>query len=222
MKTTQVLFLIFGLSIVLSSNCLLCNMGSQDDRIIEADEESKSSNSSENEENTSLNNLTNAVKELEETVNQLKDGEKVEVANFRELKKLMPEEINGMERKSNTGQKTGAMGFNVSNAEAKYQDGDRRMEINIVDIGGMGAAVAGMAAWTMVEIDKETEDGYERTTTIDGNKAFEKYNSRTKRGEVSIILFNRFIVTIKGWNVDIKDMKAALDELDFDDIEELQ
>ena len=219
MKTQRFLFLIFGLSIFLSTSCLVCNSSADQDRIIDEEE---SSTSSEGEENNSFSGLTDAVKELEKSVNKLQDGEKVEVANFRELKKLMPEEINGMKRKSNTGQKTGAMGFNVSNAEAKFEDGDRRMEINIVDIGGMGAAMAGMAAWTMVEIDKETENGYERTTTIDGNKAFEKYDSRRKRGEVSVILNNRFIVTIKGRNVEIKDMKAALDELDFDELEELQ
>ena len=60
-----------------------------------------------------------------------------------------------MERTKNEGETTGAMGFKVSTAKASFKDGDKRIEIEIIDVGGIGMAAMGMAAWSMAEIDKE-------------------------------------------------------------------
>lgn len=51
-------------------------------------------------------------------------------------------------------------------------------------MAGSGALI-GVAAWSMIDRDKETENGYEKTTTYKGNKAYEKYNSKNKNGENS-------------------------------------
>ena len=70
-----------------------------------------------------------------------------------------------------------------------------------------------MAAWSNVEVDRESEDGYERTTTIDGHKAYEKYDSKTQRGEYSVIVDDRFIVTMEARNVDEDDFKDAFRQI---------
>lgn len=50
-----------------------------------------------------------------------------------------------------------------------------------------------MASWASVEIDRETETGYEKSTVLGGNKAFEKYDTRSRRGEIKVLVGGRFI-----------------------------
>ncbi len=165
-----------------------------------------------------LNKVQDALKEVEKN---LKNGEEVEPANFRDLKEILPKRMLGMERYSHTGEKSGVTGFRISQATAKYKDGDRRLEINIVDSGGMALAALGAEAWTMLDVDRETDDGYERTTTIDGYKAYEKYDSRRGEAEVSIFYKDRFLVSIKGDQLKKGDAERVLDKLDLDDLDDL-
>lgn len=157
-------------------------------------------------------NIEEAMSEVQKALQG--DGEKKEVVDFRELKKLLPEKLAGLERTAHSGEKAGAMGFNMSTAKAEYRDGDKELEAVIVDFAGVGAALMGMAAWATVEIDREDENGYERTTTVEGYKAFEKYNSRNKSGELSVLVGERFIVTLKGRNIEEADFKKAIGQLE--------
>lgn len=150
------------------------------------------------------------------------DGEAKEVIDFRKLKAELPAELNGMERVSHTGEKVGAMGFKMSMAEAKYQEGKSQIEVTLIDYAGLGVAKMSLASWTTIEIDRETETGYERTTTIDGYNAFEEYDSQRKEGKVSIIAGGRYIVNVEGQNVEDGAMRAALEELDLDAIMSLE
>ena len=157
-------------------------------------------------------------KDIQEAMNEVQkalqgDGEKKEVVDFRELKKLLPEKIAGMERTAHSGEKAGAMGFNMSTATAEYRDGDKELEVAIIDFAGVASALMGMAAWSTVEIDREDENGYERTTTVEGYKAFEKYNSKNKSGELSVLIGDRFIITLKGRDIEEQDFKKAIAEL---------
>ena len=165
-----------------------------------------------------LNKMQDALKDMEKN---LKDGEEVEIADFRDLKEVMPKRLLGMERYSHTGEKSGVTGFKISQATAKYKDGDRRLEVNIVDSGGMALASLGAAAWTMLDVDRETDDGYERTTTIDGYKAYEKFDSRRGDAEISIFYKDRFLVAIKGDNLKKGDAEKVLDRLDLGDLDNL-
>ncbi len=144
------------------------------------------------------------------------EGESKEAVDFRELKKLLPEELAGLKRSSRSGQKTGAMGFNLSVAEAAYEGEGGKLEVVLTDFAGMGRAMLDMVPWAELEIDKETETGYERTTTIKGYKAFEEYDNQSKQGKVSIIADGRFVIAIEGANVEADVMREALDGIDLE------
>ena len=163
-----------------------------------------------------------AVKQMEEAVEQMKSGEGVEVVDFRKLKALLPEKLAGVPLVSSSGEKAGMMGLKISQAEAEYADGERQFEVDIVDAGGMSMAITGMAAWAEMEIDRESDDGYERTTTIKGHKAFESYNSKTREGKVALIVADRFILNIEGDQIDAKDLEKAVDDLNIRKLARLQ
>ena len=158
--------------------------------------------------------LSQAVKML---AGQNAAGPRVEPVNFRDLKALLPETLPGFKRTQAKGEKAGAMGMAVSQADADYTgDGGAHLDVKLVDVGSLAGPLAlGMASWASVEIDRETETGYERSTVLGGNKAFEKYDTRSRRGEIKVLVGGRFIAEVKGRNVKVDDLKAAVGQLDL-------
>lgn len=165
--------------------------------------------------------LTEAMDNLKETFDQNSDGEKVEPVNFRKLKELMPEKFAGLPRTGNDGETSGFMGFKISKAEADFQEDDKWVSIEINDVAGIGTALMGMAAWAMVDMDKESDDGYERSIDFEGHKAFEKFDSRNNSGELNILLHKRFIVNVSFRNLNMDQVKKELRRMDWDDLKDL-
>jgi len=171
---------------------------------------------------TGIKGLDDFVDNMKELQENFEEGKEVETVNFRELKALLPENLDGLNRTSASGEKTNAFGINVSKAEGEYKTEDKssRIKITIVDMGSM-SGWAGLAAfgWTMSEIDKETDDGYERTIEYKGYKGFEEYNTKRNDGKKEIMVAKRFMVTVEGYNVPMEAIDDAMDEVDVDELE---
>ncbi|MBT8219264.1 MAG: hypothetical protein KJP00_05555 [Bacteroidia bacterium] len=162
--------------------------------------------------------LNKAGKELDELFsedNGEENIEEIEVVNFRELKDMLPSRIGSLKQEGSEGQTTGMLGFKISNAEATYSDGESNMDINIVDVGKAGKLVNMIASWSTFEVDKEDQDGYEKTTTYEGFKAYEQYDSRRESGSFAVIIKERFIVTVNGDNIRMRDLKKAIDQVNL-------
>ncbi len=144
-------------------------------------------------------------------------GKKVEPIDFRELKSLLPESLPGMKRTEAKGEKTAAFGINASKAEGNYQaDSGANIDITLTDLGSMtGLTAIAAYGWAVAEIDRETETGYEKTTTYSGHKAHEKYDKQDRQGEIDVLVGNRFVVEVNGNQVSMEDLKAALGKIDL-------
>jgi len=144
-----------------------------------------------------------------------------EAVDFRELKALLPEDLPGMKRSNAEGEKTSAMGFTMSKAEARYEsESGGSVMITISDIGAMtGMAAMGLYAWAAGAIDRETETSYEKSTTIKGYKGYEKYDRQSTSGEVQVLVAGRFIVEVDGNNVPMDAIKGALERVDLGKLE---
>ncbi|MFY7910923.1 MAG: transposase [Emticicia sp.] len=173
------------------------------------------------EEQTEQEKAMELVDKITKEAENISNEEPKEVVDAKLLKELLPEEAAGLARKSAESEKVGAMGFMVSKAEARYKNDDSSIEVNIIDVAGTGALM-GMAAWSMVDMDKETENGYEKTTTYKGNKAYEKYNSKNKDGEMAVIIGKRFVVSVKGRNIEMDKIKDTIDDIDLGKLEDLK
>ncbi|MEO8575932.1 MAG: hypothetical protein ABI556_04495 [Gemmatimonadales bacterium] len=144
-------------------------------------------------------------------------GKKVETVDFRELKALLPGSAGGIARTDASGEKSGAMGIMVSSAEGTYESADgKQVTLKISDIGSL-SGVAGMTgyAWANNEIDRESDNEYEKSTTFKGYKALEKYNKKTHSGDLSVLIGGRFVVEAQGSNVDMKALKDVLASVDL-------
>ena len=147
----------------------------------------------------------------------LNGGKKVDPVDFRQLKALLPEEIGAFKRKDARGEKNAAMGFAISEASARF-DGDAgaNLHLKISDAGSLtGPLSMALASWAMVDVDRESDDEYEKSTTYGGFKAMEKYNNKSKSGTMSVLVGGRFIVEARGNDVKMDDIKAALAKVDL-------
>lgn len=184
--------------------------------------ENQTSNTESGNKKGDLENFAENMKNLSESFNE---GKKVTPVDFRELKALLPENIAHLKRTNASGEKSSAMGINISKAEADYNDeqGNKSIDVEITDLGSVSGLTAFAAyGWYMAEIDKETENGYEKTFMYKGNKAFEKYNNSSQNGEISVLVAKRFIVELNGNNVTMDELKAALDMIDVGKLESMK
>jgi hypothetical protein len=161
-----------------------------------------------------------AVKQMGEA---LSGSVKVEPVDFRTLKELLPETLAGMKRVGSEGSRTNVMGVASSKAEATYEDGrGGRIVLEVTDVGTLSGVTAMALAWVNVEIDKEGDSGYERTTTVSGRKAYERYDRASRTGALDVIVAGRFIVGAKATGVEVKVFKDAVAKLDLARLEALK
>lgn len=164
-------------------------------------------------------NIQDAMKQAEQTVKDLQ-GENANVTpvNFRKLKELLPDRLLGLPRTRHTGQSAGAMGMKFSTAEAGYSAGAKRLSVKIIDAGGIGAANLTMAAWSTLEIDKESDEGYEKTYKWGEFKAYE--SCRTSDGFCSLKLYNPkgIIAEIEGRDIPVADLKQVAEQIKLNSV----
>ena len=159
-------------------------------------------------------NLEKAVHKSEEA---LAGGKAIEAVDFRKLKELLPAGLPGMKRTDAQGSKNAALGFSLSTAAGTYEgEKGENIRVAITDLGSTSPQVAqGMVAWSLLDSQQETDDGYEKTTTISGHRAFERYDNKNKSGQIQLYVGGRFVVETEGSEVSMEAIKGALSKLDL-------
>ncbi len=162
-------------------------------------------------------NVGDAMNALGAAMGAANGGKKVETVDYKVLKDMLPASLSGMRRTDATGEKTSAMGMQISNAEGRYSgEKGENVTLKITDIGSL-TGLAGMAAyaWASTEVDREGDDGYEKTSKFNGYKSHEKWNKSGKSGEISVMVGGRFVVEASGYNVDMNGLKDAMSKVDL-------
>ncbi len=147
--------------------------------------------------------LEQASKQLE----QAKDAKAVDVAA---LQALLPAALGGYAR---TATQSGGAGGIGAQAEGTYAMGDKTIRLRVVDMAAMGA-LAGIVGGLGVEENKDDANGYERTTTEDGQMRVEKWNRTDGSGSYGQQVASRFMIEAEGQAASIDELKAAVASID--------
>jgi hypothetical protein len=146
----------------------------------------------------------------------------VDPVDFHTLKALLPESLPGMQRTNAEGSTQGALGMQASSATADYRgDGGTRAQIKIVDasaVSGLLNAASSVAANTASESDA----GFEKQTSIAGRSVHEKYESRSKHGELVAIVASRFSVFVTGDGVDVGTLEQYAALVDYSKLDAMK
>jgi hypothetical protein len=148
-------------------------------------------------------------------------GARVDPLDIDLLKPLVPETFAGLPRTSSNAEKNGIGGIMVSKAEATYGDGaDREVRLEITDTGGVSGLV-GLAAWTSVQEERESADGYSRTRKVDGRLTHME-SSKSGDDEFAVVIGERFMVAAKSRTLDVDALRAAVSGLDLGKLESMK
>ena len=128
------------------------------------------------------------------------DGKPVPPVDFEKLIALLPD-ASGWTKSKPTGG-TRSMGFSVSNAEANYQKGDQRIQLEITDAAFNSLVMAPFRFMMAAGYNERTTEGFKRAMTLNGAPGYEEWTNDSKRGEVTVVVGNRFVVSGKGNGVD--------------------
>jgi hypothetical protein len=141
-------------------------------------------------------------------------GKASDPVSFRDLQTAFPT-IPGWEMDKPKGERmTSPVAF--SQTEARYRNGTSVIEVKIVDSAFNQILVAPWAMFLSAGYEKETDDGYEKSTTIAGQPGFEKWDSARKDGEVNLVVAKRFLVSVESNEIDdIKTIQDVASKVDF-------
>ena len=141
-------------------------------------------------------------------------GKVSEPVSFRDLQEAFPT-VSGWTMDKPKGERmTAPVAF--SQTETRYRNGDQAIEVKIVDSAFNQILVAPWAMFLSAGYEKETDNGYEKSTTIAGHPGFEKWNERRKDGELNIVVAKRFLVSVEGDRLtDMKQLHEFASKIDF-------
>jgi hypothetical protein len=120
----------------------------------------------------------------------------VDPVSFRDLIALLPE-MDGWERAQPRGERMTSP-FPFSTAEATYTRGDARIEVTITDSGFNQLLLTPYAMFLRTGFERESTDGYEKSTQVAGQPGWEKWNTEGKYGELNALVGKRFLLQIEG------------------------
>lgn len=162
---------------------------------------------------TALSQLTEAAKKASEAAKEASEMKPVDPVSFSALIPLLPAAPAGWTAEEPRGETSSGMGFKVSEAERRYTKGDQRLHVKILD-GAYNALI--YAGVTMAaQFARESTEGYEKGVTLDGNPGVEKWSKDSKRGELSVIVGKRYLVTIEASPVEpdfVRTIYAGIDK----------
>jgi hypothetical protein len=151
---------------------------------------------------------------------------KADSVDFRKLKEVMPAELAGMKRTECSGEKTKAGTMSISQATAQFKKGDAddapHAEVQIIDYSSLEMAQGLSAAWTAIEIDKESDTGFEKTIKVAGNPGFETWTKEGKHAQVQLLVGKRFIVSVQTYNIPAEQVLKTIESLPLDKIAALK
>jgi len=150
------------------------------------------------------------------------NGKAVEPVDQNLLKALLPDAVANLKRNRLEAEKAGMGNIKVSKADAGYSDDQgHSVDVTITDAGGT-PMFAGLAAWAMIEQERENDDGYEKTGKVNGRAVHEKFNKKTKDGEYSVVVAGRFIIEARGRQVDMDTLKQTVAAIGPDKLEAMK
>ena len=135
------------------------------------------------------------------------DGKTVEPVSIDALKTALPA-ISGWEMEPpRTQRMTSPVAY--AEAETQYKQGDKEIEVKIVDTGYAQMLVAPWAMFLTTGYSRESDDGYEKSVVVSGHPGFERWRKDRNRGELNLFVGKRFLVSLEG--NDLADTKPLHD-----------
>jgi hypothetical protein len=164
-----------------------------------------------------LAQLTAAAEQMQKAAEDFANRKPVPPVAFRELIEFLPGRIRGLERREPKGETTTVGSWQYSQAEVDFAgaNGSKRVEVGIFDYAHIPFLYVPFNAIIGMNVAKESTEGYQRSTRIEGYPGFEEWN-RSGSSEAVVLLGDRFVVKVKAKGLGEGAARKVLEDMDLD------
>tara|TARA_R110000868_G_scaffold205702_1_gene454267 strand:- start:2371 stop:2994 length:624 start_codon:yes stop_codon:yes gene_type:complete len=163
-----------------------------------------------------IDNLDNIIDGAEDMQKNIEKLSELTPVTKDEIKAWMPEELGDLKRTEyNIGSQMGISVFKLS----FKGDNEKKINVTISDGAGNGSALVAMfSMFQNIDIDTESESGYERTQTFDGQRALVKYQSlkNYEKTTLQCLINGRFGIEANAWNIEPEELWKYIKQLEID------
>ena len=151
------------------------------------------------------------------------ENKKVEAKNApadrfapEELRAALPDDaLLGLPRlSSSVGTPKMKDGVEISMARRVFRDGKKEVSFEIYDSGTLSSMMDSYVGWLTKAVDMNDNKWIEKRGTYDGFPSYEKYNKKTRSGELHVLPNERFEIIIRGKNIEFEELRDALKKWD--------
>ena len=140
--------------------------------------------------------------------------EQVKPLDFEVLKAVLPD-VAGWTRSSVRG-RAGVDGRGDVAPRRGITATAAEVELEIVDTAFSQLLLAPISMFLTSGYDERSDEGFKRATKVAGQPAFEEWNQRSARGEVTAVVAGRFILHARGHDVkSIDPVRAVVEAVDL-------
>ncbi len=200
----------FTLVIALAAAVSACGKSETERKAEELKSQAEAIAKAAQEQGQQAQQAAQGLQQMAEGLQQMAGGgeqKPVDPVSFRDLQALLPT-VDGWTMGKPTGERMSAP-VNFSQAEVTYTKGDARVEAKIVDSGLNQLLIAPFAMFLTAGYEKQTEDGYEKSTSVAGNPGWERWSDDGKHGELNAVVGKRFLVQFEGSGLENADVLHA-------------
>jgi len=131
--------------------------------------------------------------------NLIENKEPVPPVSFKVLMNYLPKDIEGMQTEKPRGESVQWDKWTHSNAEVNFssESGEQRGSVSIYDYAYISNLYLPYQMLFNMKFQRESSDGYEKSSKLNGMPAFEKWSEENKDNEVTVLVGKRFIVSVR-------------------------
>lgn len=134
--------------------------------------------------------------------------------NWRKLAPFVPDKVGDFEAVGELKGATRTMGAaSHTEVERRYQAGDKRLSVEIIDTSLVPMMRTPFAMAAMVQED--SSEGYRKGVKVAGQQGLAEWDSKRKESELRILAGGRFLVTIELDKAEAGDAEKLAKELDL-------
>jgi len=147
-----------------------------------------------------------------------------EAVDYQKLLPILPEPPEGWTAEKPEGSTEDVGGFRITNVHRDYHkgEGDKAptAAISILDsVANPDYVSATTAAWNN---NSETDEGYGKSVTINGNPGFEAFEKESKHATLWVMIANRYFLQIELQNQDPKELQEWIKRVDLKKLAEIK
>ncbi|MCR4395282.1 MAG: hypothetical protein NUW07_00935 [Candidatus Saccharicenans sp.] len=140
-----------------------------------------------------------SAEEAQKTVSKSEEVKKIEAVDFKVLEEWLPDK-DGWAKSNVKGQQFSYGEAQTSMAEADYVSGSTRVHIQILDSAGYNWTIGQFLTMVQTGFTFKDDNHYVKTVKINNCPGVEEYNYQRKKGQLSVLIKDRFLITMTAEN----------------------